>query len=45
MPQTCSFILRTTECSLSEISGVDEEGNPMYHPAAGAKAFKDAMAK
>ncbi|XP_070843273.1 apolipoprotein B-100-like [Chaetodon trifascialis] len=45
VPQTCSFILRTTECSLSEISGVDAEGNPVYRPAAGAKAFKAAMAK
>ncbi|XP_039980964.1 apolipoprotein B-100-like [Xiphias gladius] len=45
VPQTCSFILRTTECSLSEIFGVDGEGNPMYRPAAGNKAFKVAMAK
>lgn len=45
VPQTCSFILRTTECSLSEISGVDAEGNPVYRPAAGAEDFKAAMAK
>lgn len=45
VPQTCSFVLRTTECSLSEISEVDEEGNTIYRPAAGAKAFKDAMAR
>ncbi|XP_028253196.1 apolipoprotein B-100-like [Parambassis ranga] len=45
VPQTCSFILRTTECSLSEISGVDAEGNPVYRFAAGAEAFKAAMAK
>ncbi|XP_068433484.1 apolipoprotein B-100-like [Clinocottus analis] len=45
VPQTCSFILRATECSLSEISGMDTEGNPEYHPAEGALAFKDAMAK
>ncbi|KAM4521771.1 apolipoprotein B-100-like [Odontesthes bonariensis] len=45
VPQTCSFILRTTECSLSEISGVDEEGKPLYRPAAEAEAFKTAMAK
>lgn len=41
----CSFVLRTTECSLTEISDVDGEGNPVYRPAAGAKAFKEAMAK
>uniref|UniRef100_A0A3B3BIT0 Vitellogenin domain-containing protein n=1 Tax=Oryzias melastigma TaxID=30732 RepID=A0A3B3BIT0_ORYME len=27
VPQTCSFILRTTDCSLSEISGVDDVGD------------------
>uniref|UniRef100_A0A7N6AZ36 Vitellogenin domain-containing protein n=1 Tax=Anabas testudineus TaxID=64144 RepID=A0A7N6AZ36_ANATE len=43
VPQTCSFILRTTECSVSEISGVDAEGNPVYQPAAGASDFKAAM--
>uniref|UniRef100_A0A8C3ALV4 Vitellogenin domain-containing protein n=1 Tax=Cyclopterus lumpus TaxID=8103 RepID=A0A8C3ALV4_CYCLU len=43
VPQTCSFILRTTECSLSEIHGMDTEGNPVYHPAEGALAFKAAM--
>ncbi|KAF1376723.1 hypothetical protein PFLUV_G00214430 [Perca fluviatilis] len=45
VPQTCSFIIRTTECSLSEISGVDTEGTPVYHPAEEAQAFKAAMAK
>lgn len=45
VPQTCSFILRTSECSLKEISGVDDNGNPIYRSAAGAKAFKEAMAK
>eukprot|EP00064_Thunnus_orientalis_P009740 superscaffoldBa00001255_g9766 len=45
VPQTCSFILRTTECSLSEIVDVDAEGNPMYRPADGATAFQAAMAK
>uniref|UniRef100_A0A8C5G644 Apolipoprotein B-100-like n=1 Tax=Gouania willdenowi TaxID=441366 RepID=A0A8C5G644_GOUWI len=45
VPQTCSFIIRTTECSLSEIFDVDSEGNPVYRPAAGAQAFKAAMEK
>lgn len=45
VPQTCSFILRTTDCSLSEISGVDDEGKPVYRPAGGAEDFKAAMAK
>ncbi|KAF6723984.1 Apolipoprotein B-100 [Oryzias melastigma] len=45
VPQTCSFILRTTDCSLSEISGVDDGGNPVYRVAAEAEAFRTAMAK
>uniref|UniRef100_A0A8C7YHS1 Vitellogenin domain-containing protein n=1 Tax=Oryzias sinensis TaxID=183150 RepID=A0A8C7YHS1_9TELE len=45
VPQTCSFIFRTTECSLSEISGVDDGGNPVYRVAAEAEAFRTAMAK
>ncbi|XP_012724535.2 apolipoprotein B-100 isoform X1 [Fundulus heteroclitus] len=45
VPQTCRFILRTTDCSLTEVSGVDDGGNPVYRPAAGAEDFKAAMAK
>uniref|UniRef100_A0A673C6Z0 Vitellogenin domain-containing protein n=1 Tax=Sphaeramia orbicularis TaxID=375764 RepID=A0A673C6Z0_9TELE len=45
VPQTCSFIIRTTECSLNEIFSVDEAGNPVYRPAAGTNAFKAAMAR
>uniref|UniRef100_A0A8C6MGE3 Vitellogenin domain-containing protein n=1 Tax=Nothobranchius furzeri TaxID=105023 RepID=A0A8C6MGE3_NOTFU len=45
VPQMCSFILRTTDCSVSEISGVDDDGTPKYRPAAGTEAFKAAMAK
>ncbi|XP_028996434.1 apolipoprotein B-100-like [Betta splendens] len=45
VPQTCSFILRTTECSVSEISGVDAQGKPQHRPAADADAFQAAMAK
>ncbi|XP_038134630.1 apolipoprotein B-100-like [Cyprinodon tularosa] len=45
VPQTCRFILKTTDCSLSEIFSVDDGGNPLYRPAAGAKDFKAAMAK
>uniref|UniRef100_A0A4W5MPT2 Vitellogenin domain-containing protein n=1 Tax=Hucho hucho TaxID=62062 RepID=A0A4W5MPT2_9TELE len=45
VPQTCSFILRTTECSLSEVVDVDTEGSTVFAPAAGAEAFQAAMAK
>uniref|UniRef100_A0A8C8CZK7 Vitellogenin domain-containing protein n=1 Tax=Oncorhynchus tshawytscha TaxID=74940 RepID=A0A8C8CZK7_ONCTS len=45
VPQTCSFILRTPECSLSEVVHVDTEGSAVFAPAAGAEAFQAAMAK
>ncbi|CAB1342675.1 unnamed protein product [Coregonus sp. 'balchen'] len=45
VPQTCSFILRTTECALSEVVDVDAEGSAVFAPAAGAEAFQTAMAK
>jgi apolipoprotein B len=45
VPQTCSFILRTTDCSLTEVTGIDEQGTPVFGPAAGSEAFKAAMEK
>ncbi|CAL8315646.1 unnamed protein product [Lota lota] len=45
VPQTCSFILRTTDCSLTEVSDVDDQGTAVFSPAAGSEAFKAAMAK
>uniref|UniRef100_A0A8C1M594 Apolipoprotein Bb, tandem duplicate 1 n=2 Tax=Cyprinus carpio TaxID=7962 RepID=A0A8C1M594_CYPCA len=45
VPQTCSYIVRTTECALSEVIDVDAEGNPVFGPSAGADTFKAAMEK
>ncbi|KAJ8377729.1 hypothetical protein AAFF_G00254020 [Aldrovandia affinis] len=45
VPQTCSYIVRTHECTLSEVSDIDAEGLPVYEPAAGADAFQAAMEK
>ncbi|XP_073682716.1 apolipoprotein B-100 [Garra rufa] len=45
VPQTCSFVLRTTECILSEVSVIDAQGQPVYRQAAGAEAFQLAMEK
>lgn len=45
VPLTCSYILRTTDCALSEAINVDAEGNPIFGPSAGADAFKAAMEK
>uniref|UniRef100_A0A3B4AT09 Vitellogenin domain-containing protein n=1 Tax=Periophthalmus magnuspinnatus TaxID=409849 RepID=A0A3B4AT09_9GOBI len=43
VPRTCAFILRTTDCSLMEISDVDSSGNAIYVPAPGAEVFSEEM--
>ncbi|XP_071324164.1 apolipoprotein B-100-like [Trachinotus anak] len=43
VPQTCSFIIRTTGCSLSEVANMDAEGNPVFGPAASSDAFATEM--
>ncbi|XP_070782434.1 apolipoprotein B-100-like [Enoplosus armatus] len=43
VPQTCSFIIRTTGCSLSEVVDMDAEGNPMFGPAPSSGAFAAEM--
>ncbi|KAK1875577.1 Apolipoprotein B-100 [Dissostichus eleginoides] len=43
VPQTCSFIVRTTGCSLSEVVDMDTEGNPVFAPAASSDAFAAEM--
>ncbi|KAK0137814.1 Apolipoprotein B-100 [Merluccius polli] len=45
VPQTCSFILRTKDCSLTEVTDIHAQGTPVFSPAAGSEAFKVAMAK
>ncbi|KAK7132946.1 hypothetical protein R3I94_014989 [Phoxinus phoxinus] len=45
VPRTCSYIVRTTECTLSEAIDVDAKGGPIFGPSAGAEAFKAAMEK
>ncbi|XP_071018728.1 apolipoprotein B-100-like [Oncorhynchus clarkii lewisi] len=45
VPQSCSYILRTTGCSLSEVVDMDAEGNPVFGPALGSDAFTAAMEK
>ncbi|KAL6477969.1 hypothetical protein MHYP_G00138040 [Metynnis hypsauchen] len=45
VPQTCSFVLRTTDCSLSEVTVIDAQGQPVYSSAPGAELFKEAMEK
>uniref|UniRef100_A0A673C3W4 Apolipoprotein Bb, tandem duplicate 2 n=1 Tax=Sphaeramia orbicularis TaxID=375764 RepID=A0A673C3W4_9TELE len=45
VPQTCSFIVRTKGCSLSEVAEMDAEGNPVFRPAPGSDAFAAEMEK
>ncbi|XP_048831185.1 apolipoprotein B-100 [Brienomyrus brachyistius] len=45
VPQACNFIMRTSECSLSEVSVIDAQGQPVYRPAVGSDAFRVAMEK
>ncbi|XP_010876759.2 apolipoprotein B-100 [Esox lucius] len=45
VPQTCSFILRTTECSLSEVVDISADGSPKFEPTSGSEAFQAAMEK
>ncbi|XP_077567704.1 apolipoprotein Bb, tandem duplicate 1 [Stigmatopora nigra] len=43
VPQTCSFIVRTTACSLSEAVGIDSDGKPMFNAASSSDAFAAEM--
>nr|XP_046228822.1 apolipoprotein Bb, tandem duplicate 1 [Scatophagus argus] len=43
VPQTCSFIIRTTGCRLSEVVDMDAEGNPVFGPAPSSDAFAAEM--
>ncbi|XP_067273062.1 apolipoprotein B-100-like [Pseudorasbora parva] len=45
VPLACSFVLRTSECSLTEVVGTDANEAPIYSPAAEAQAFQSAMEK
>ncbi|XP_038134621.1 apolipoprotein Bb, tandem duplicate 1 [Cyprinodon tularosa] len=45
VPQVCSFIMHTTDCSLSEVVDADAEGNPVFLPAASSNAFAAEMKK
>ncbi|XP_041832599.1 apolipoprotein Bb, tandem duplicate 1 [Melanotaenia boesemani] len=45
VPQTCSFIVRTTGCMLSEVVDVDAEGNPVFRPASSSDTFAAEMEK
>uniref|UniRef100_A0A3P9M1Z9 Apolipoprotein Ba n=1 Tax=Oryzias latipes TaxID=8090 RepID=A0A3P9M1Z9_ORYLA len=43
VPHTCLFIMHTRDCTLSEASAVDPQGQPVYRPALGSDAFRTRM--
>uniref|UniRef100_A0A3B1IGJ9 Apolipoprotein B n=1 Tax=Astyanax mexicanus TaxID=7994 RepID=A0A3B1IGJ9_ASTMX len=45
VPQTCSFVLRTADCALSEVALISAQGQPVYKPVAGSDLFQAAMEK
>ncbi|KAI5610950.1 apolipoprotein Bb, tandem duplicate 1 isoform X1 [Silurus asotus] len=45
VPGTCHFIVQTKECILSEVVGVEDDGNPIFETTAGAENFKAEMEK
>merc|ERR1712142_393165 len=45
VPQSCSFIVRTRECTLSEVDSNFEGDTPVFRPAAGSEAFAVEMEK
>ncbi|KAL6095861.1 uncharacterized protein ACO6RY_09696 [Pungitius sinensis] len=45
VPQTCSFIVRTTGCILYEVVDTEAEGIPVFGPAASSDAFAAEMEK
>ncbi|XP_002665852.3 apolipoprotein B-100 [Danio rerio] len=45
VPDASKYILRTTDCKLSEVTAVDTEGNPVFGKAAAAEDFRTDMEK
>ncbi|XP_028647178.1 apolipoprotein B-100 [Erpetoichthys calabaricus] len=45
VPQSCSFILHSKECTLSEVALISPDGKLVFRQAANSDDFRDAMAK
>ncbi|XP_034715215.1 apolipoprotein B-100 isoform X3 [Etheostoma cragini] len=43
VPQLCRFFMHTRDCTLSEVSVMDPQGQPVYRQAPGSEAFQAAM--
>lgn len=45
VPQLCSFILRTSQCTLKEVYGFNPEGKPLLKKTKNSEAFGAAMSR
>lgn len=45
VPQMCKFIMHTRGCTLSEVSVMEPEGQPVYKPVPDSDAFRASMEK
>uniref|UniRef100_A0A667YKX4 Apolipoprotein B n=1 Tax=Myripristis murdjan TaxID=586833 RepID=A0A667YKX4_9TELE len=45
VPQTCSFLLHTRDCALSEVSVMDPQGQPVYRRTSSSEDFQKTMEK
>lgn len=45
VPQLCSFILKTSQCTLREMFGVDAEGKTLLKKSKNSDDFARAMAQ
>lgn len=45
VPDPCSYIMHTRECTVSEVTDVSADGKPVFGSAAGTENFKAAMEK
>lgn len=45
VPQLCSFILKTSHCSLKEVYGFNPEGKALLKKAKNSEEFAAAMSK
>lgn len=45
VPQLCSFILKTSQCTLREVFGTDAEGKAMLKKSKNSDDFASAMSQ
>lgn len=45
VPGPCSYIIHTSECTVSEVTGVHDDGNTVFGSAPGTDNFKAEMEK